>query len=235
VSPESCTCSASLRRRNIAGARTPLPPSPRGRAAKPRRFLPSPPPPPSPHPSRRGVSRDLAAIVYQWPQPHTRAARINIIISKSKAGGPRPVSALLSFSLPSPPPSAPPEARITPLRRFVPLPLFRSSIARSVSLCRIQRSARWMGSRLSPSALPFLLRAARARVASTHTRARCARATATYLDRASSTEGHRGSIARGSSTINDQEGDREGGRVASTHRAEARLFLALRPCNPEIR
>jgi len=177
---------------------------------------------PLPHPFGRGVSRDLAAIVYQWPEPHTRAARINIIISKSKAGGPRPVSVLLSFSLPSP--SLRASRGTHSSSASFRSSLFRPSIARSVSLCRIRRSARWMGTRLSPSALPFLLRAARARVASTHTRARCVRATATYLeaDRASSTEGRRGSIARGSSTITE-EGDREGGRLASTRRTDSPL------------
>lgn len=62
-------------------------------------------PPPFPVPVRclvASASRDLVTIVYQWSQPHTHAVRINIIISKSKAGGPRPVSALLSFSFPLP-------------------------------------------------------------------------------------------------------------------------------------
>jgi len=168
VSPETRTCSASLRCRNIAGARTSRPPP---RPRPPRPCGEAPRAAPSLHPFRRGVSRDLAAIVYQWPEPHTRAARINIIISKSKAGGPRPVSVLLSFSLPSP--SLRASRGTHSSSASFRSSLFRPSIARSVSLCRIRRSARWMGTRLSPSALPFLLRAARARVASTHTRARC--------------------------------------------------------------
>lgn len=85
------------------------------------------------------VSRDLAAIVYQWLRPRTYTlVRINIIISKSKAG-PRPVSVLLSFSLPLPSHTPRGRARTPPLRRPLSLSV----------LVYFSRSLRWRDTRCS--------------------------------------------------------------------------------------
>lgn len=126
--------------------------------------------------------------------------RINIIISKSKAG-PRPVSALLSFSLPLP---SLREARHALLLGVVSLlPLFFSLSLSSLFLApSIGHTVLYTIDRLSSgytSISPL-------RRWSTHTRvSRCVYA-ARYLeaDRASSSEGRR-EIDRGSSMMTEEE------------------------------